>query len=57
MRDIRALFTLEYLDSRAFKDIGEQTMNSEVKIIENRAQPKKRKSKNQHLIQYFTFDW
>ena len=59
MRDIRALFTAEYLHSRVFKGIEEQTMNSEVKIIEKKIEPnrEKRKSKNQHLIQYFTFDW
>lgn len=42
MRDIRALFTPEYLDSRVFKDIDEQTVNSEVKIIENRTQLRKK---------------
>ena len=44
MRDIRALFTAEYLHSRVFKGIEEQTMNSEVKIIgKNRTQPRKKK--------------
>ena len=42
MRDIRALFTTEYLDSRVFNDVDEQTVNSEVKIIENRTQPRKK---------------
>jgi len=42
VRDIRALFTTEYLDSRGLKDIEEQTMNSEVKIIENRIQLRKK---------------